>query len=81
VHQLDFNKQTFMEINSLIGSYLTTEFLIMGVFNCSIRERQVHKQHLFDVGKQWNFEGCNSAENTISKSKHCNAEENKYTNI
>jgi hypothetical protein len=53
----------------------------MGDFNCSKRERQVQKPHIFDVGKHRKFENSNSAENTISKSKHCNTEENKYMNI
>jgi len=40
--------------------------------------RQVHKNLLFDVRENWNFESCNCAENRRSKGKRCKAVENKY---
>ena len=50
----------------------------MDEFNCSSRERQVHKHCLFEVRINWNFESCNCAVNRRSKGKRCKAEENKY---
>ena len=69
------------KIYGLTESSFISDVLIMDEFNYSIRKRQVHKQRLFDVRKNYNSEGCNSAENRSSEGKRCKAEQNKYTGI
>ena len=73
----DFNEK----INGLTDSSFISDVLIMDDFNYSICERQVHKPRLFDVRKNYNSEGCNSAEGRSSEDKRCKAEENRYTDI
>ena len=76
--QCEFIRDLNEKINILIHRYFTSEFLIMGDFNCGIGKRKVHKPRLFDVRKQCNSEDCNSAENQSSKGKPCKTEQNKY---
>jgi hypothetical protein len=78
---VNFIRDLNEKVNGLTDSSFTSDILIMDEFNNSIRERQVHKPRLFDVRKNCNTEGCNSAENRSSEGERCKAEENKYTDI